>query len=212
MNGVDRGHEMARLYRSGKTLQQIGDVFGVTRERVRQLIKKQGLTRNDGGASVQAKVNAKVRKESAVARRDARSLLYYGCTHRELIRLNSGVKPRVAASAAGKFRTQKNNALKRKIAWAITFPQWMAFWAESGHWSERSRNRDGYVMGRKGDTGPYAMGNVYITTLAQNVAHYQASLKRRGVKCSDGYYRLPERSLCVIGSRDGESASALVPQ
>lgn len=184
---------MVRLYRSGLTLQQIGDAFQLTRERVRQLIKRYGITGKDGGVHTLACRNAEARRAAQHARRDARALMYYGCTYDELIRLNSGIAPRVVSSAAGKFRQQKNNALTRKVAWAITFPQWMAIWAESGHWNERARRRDGYVMGRKGDTGPYAMGNVYITTMAGNVSDYQASLKRRGVECADGYRRLPEK-------------------
>jgi len=190
---IARELEMVRLYRGGQTLQQVGDVFGLTRERVRQLIKHHGITGKDGGIHTSAKRTAEAKAAAQRARRDARALMYYGCTYGELIRLNSGIAPRVGSSAAGKFRQQKNNALARKVAWAITFPQWMAIWAESGHWNERARTRDGYVMARKGDTGPYAVGNVYITTLAGNTADYQASLKRRGVECADGFRRLPEK-------------------
>lgn len=39
----DRTAEMARLYRSGETLQQIGDKYGLTRERVRQIFRSDGI-------------------------------------------------------------------------------------------------------------------------------------------------------------------------
>jgi uncharacterized protein (DUF433 family)/transposase-like protein len=38
----DRVQDMARLYVAGQTLQQIGDRFGMTRERVRQILRKNG--------------------------------------------------------------------------------------------------------------------------------------------------------------------------
>lgn len=40
---VERAAEMARRYQGGETLQEIGDSFGVTRERVRQLLRKAGV-------------------------------------------------------------------------------------------------------------------------------------------------------------------------
>lgn len=36
-------------YKSGQTLQEIGDKYGISRERIRVIIKKYGLTKKDGG-------------------------------------------------------------------------------------------------------------------------------------------------------------------
>lgn len=41
--GPPREVVMARRYRAGKTLQQIGDEFGLSRERVRQLLRQHGV-------------------------------------------------------------------------------------------------------------------------------------------------------------------------
>jgi hypothetical protein len=176
------------------TLREIGSHYGMTRERVRQLTSRHGLNRRSGGMH-KSSVDNKARKAANVAaRRDARAILYYGCPYAELLALNDRQKPRIGTSNAGKFRIQKNNALVRGVVWAITFPQWMQVWQGSGHWQERGRARDAYVMARRGDTGPYALGNVYITTLAGNTSDYQSTLKRRGVICADGWSRLPEKS------------------
>lgn len=43
-----------KAYRSGKTLQGVADELGVTRERVRAVLKRAGLTRRDGGAYIRA--------------------------------------------------------------------------------------------------------------------------------------------------------------
>lgn len=41
--GPFREDVMARRYRAGKTLQQIGDEFGLSRERVRQILRQHGV-------------------------------------------------------------------------------------------------------------------------------------------------------------------------
>lgn len=40
---------MAEQYKSGETLQQIGDEYGISRERVRQILAKHGVKRSQGG-------------------------------------------------------------------------------------------------------------------------------------------------------------------
>lgn len=60
---------MAHLYRSGATLQEIGDVFGVTRQAVQlRVIAKGGLTKHDGGVKVAIKQRRQERqaKEEAI--------------------------------------------------------------------------------------------------------------------------------------------------
>lgn len=191
---MEREAHCIDLYRSGKTLQEIGDVYGVSRERIRQILARAGVTRSEGGTHVRSLKSKEAAEQRRKQARDGRSLLYYGCSYDELLRLNDGVPVRLGESKAGRFRTQKNNAKLRNIRWMLTFPQWLAIWEESGKWEERGTGRHGYCMARIGDTGAYRVGNVYITTCADNVVHYQSELKRRGVVCDDGYRRLPERA------------------
>jgi len=71
--------------------------------------------------------------------------------------------------AAQRFTEQRARAKDRALGFELTFSQWWSLWKESGHWNDRGRSRaDSYVMARRGDIGPYAIGNVYITTLSQN--------------------------------------------
>jgi len=44
-DAVSRNEAMASLYLAGRTLQEIGDAHGVTRERVRQILASQGVSR-----------------------------------------------------------------------------------------------------------------------------------------------------------------------
>lgn len=55
---TDRVKAMVEQFKAGQTLQEIGDRFGVTRERVRQLLKKAGFRRRDGGQYAAAAARA----------------------------------------------------------------------------------------------------------------------------------------------------------
>lgn len=68
-----------------------------------------------------------------------------------------------------RFKQQRWRALDRGIAWELTFDEWLAIWMASGHFAERGKRAGQYVMGRKGDIGPYSVGNVYICLFTQNI-------------------------------------------
>lgn len=170
--GVDlpRSEVMASMYRAGKTLEQIGALYGLTRERVRQIISKyQGIAAQDGGQHVRAKA----RQERAAERKDAQYLAKYGCTFTDwqrMVRLGKEMR----AAGKGKYQaptyafvTQRTNARVRGIDWNLTLLQWWTIWQESGKWDQRGRGH-GYMMCRFGDVGPYEAGNVYIATGVHN--------------------------------------------
>lgn len=154
----ERTLQMAALYKSGKTLQEIGDQFGITRERVRQLITVlHGLTRNSGGEHKRS-LEKRAKFE---ARRNARSLKRWGCNWDQYVAIRDLKKPTRA------YATQRRNAMWRGIDWELNLWQWWSIWQQSGKWSERGRGQ-GYVMCRNGDVGPYAIDNVFISTAREN--------------------------------------------
>lgn len=67
----------------------------------------------------------------------------------------------------GAFTAQKTGAYFRGVGWELTIWEWWTIWEESGHWPERGRSQ-GYVMCRRGDEGPYAVGNVFIAPARVN--------------------------------------------
>jgi hypothetical protein len=77
------------------------------------------------------------------------------------------------------YSVQRGHARYRGIPFVLTFDEWKAIWEESGHLSERGRNRDQYVMARIGDRGPYAVGNVKIITFVENVSEQVFSPETR---------------------------------
>lgn len=166
-----RTKSMAALYRAGYTLAQIGDQYGLSRERVRQLLGKyESMSGADGGASAKAAARAEKQK----AARDARCMVRFGCSFETY---NA-----VPSKAKRAFCQQRASAARRKVGWELTLWQWWSVWQESGHWRERGRGQ-GYVMCRKGDEGPYAVGNVFIATAIENssVAKHKKSDLPTGV-------------------------------
>lgn len=158
----DHESEIKEMYRSGMTLQQIGDKFGVSRQAINQCF---GLCRSDGGAMVRAQK----RQQEFVARRDAKTIEKYGCTweqYKSLLAMAD--KNKNLRSPAEAFHQQRQNAKIRGIAWEMKLWDWWRIWDVSGKWSQRGRGQ-GYVMARKGDTGPYSVDNVYIATSSQNI-------------------------------------------
>jgi hypothetical protein len=173
----ERDQKMVAMYRQGLTLEKIGQSFGVTRERVRQILASHGVQRIHGGAAKRAEANQAVRK----LRLDVNSLKRWGVTHEEM-RL---------ASASGLLRAyaeQHKNAKSRGITWNLTFGQWHDVWLISGKLDQRGRGKGKYVMSRTKDAGGYEIGNVHIQLVEENsreaVAKWRGQHKQhRGVYC-----------------------------
>jgi hypothetical protein len=154
-----RADDMISRYQRGESLQQIGDVHGLTRERVRQILRPLGVAAFMGGVRVRENTT----KKKAQNAREAHALLVWGIslTERQAIKREYGNKPFLA------YTEQRNNAKQRGVAWHFDFGSWWKVWVESGKW--RERGRPGYCMAREGDSGPYAANNVYICTGSANL-------------------------------------------
>lgn len=67
------------------------------------------------------------------------------------------------------YCTHVLGAVSRKIDFLLTYEEWYQIWFDSGHIDERGTRKGKYVMARFGDTGPYAVGNVKIITMSENI-------------------------------------------
>lgn len=174
---IKRELEMCEAYMAGETLRHIGERYGFSRERARQLITRHGLNASHGGQHVTSTVNQIERaisiRNKRIAKEESRYMKYLGCSKDVFAALTgaewswtihtsqSSRNPGVA------YMNQKRYAEYRGIEWRMTFPEWWKVWQDSGHWEQRGRGQ-GYCMGRYGDTGPYSPDNVYICTIGQN--------------------------------------------
>lgn len=100
------------------------------------------------------------------------------------------------------FSRQRGLALKvRNIGWELTLWQWWTIWQDSGHWDERGSGR-GYQMCRKGDVGPYAVGNVFIGPGVENcAAATKTSGLPLGVRHAKGGKEKPYRAFCRVAGK-----------
>lgn len=78
-------------------------------------------------------------------------------------------KEAYAKSPRGKYSMRKSQAKARGIEFLLTFEDWWQVWQDSGHYDQMGKGLDDYCMGRKGDVGPYAVGNVEIVLVRTNL-------------------------------------------
>ena len=169
---MTRNEQMAVYFKKGWTLERIGQKYGLTRERVRQLMKKQGLTRKDGGQAVQMEKARPAREAAAQRLKDkakvnARKRIkrVYGCSYELWEELGGRerkgrlYKPGTPISS---FRGTRNQAELRNVKWTLTLEDWWGIWQKSGKWSQRGTKKEQYVMARINKKGLFSKANVRI--------------------------------------------------
>jgi hypothetical protein len=162
------------LFLNGETLQKIGELQApaISRERVRQILKKQfGLSGKDGGkfkTLTPIKIAESIKnKKQELERNERKCRKVFGCSVDDFLSINGQKWDRKKGTPAMAFYDQRRNANARGIAWNITFPEWWKIWSDSGHYDQRGGG-EGYCMTRVGDTGGYEVGNVKIKTIGEN--------------------------------------------
>ena len=103
------------------------------------------------------------------------------------------------------FYNHRLSAKHRGIKFLLTFEQWWIIWQDSGYWKERGRLKGQYVMARKGDKGPYAIGNVKIIKVEENI---EERVTPRGSATTVS--KITEDDVRKIRSLDGKMKRPLV--
>jgi hypothetical protein len=154
----DREFAMKAMYEQGLTLIVIGEKFGVSRERVRQLLVKHfGMSAESGGQSVVAEC----KRQDAAAQRNARKLAKWGVSFSEW-------REYCDAGLTAAFIRQRRNAQSRGIPFRLNLKQWVTVWQASGKLDQRGRGKGCYCMSRIKDDGAYELGNVHIQSNSEN--------------------------------------------
>jgi hypothetical protein len=157
---IDHADELLALYKKGHTLKQIGDMYHVSHECIRQILsRKFGTTRKDGGITTLVKDRIAEQEKQ----RDVRCIKEYGMPYHEKEQINRENK-----DALKRYKQQKYNALARGKGWKLLFREWWDIWQESGLWDQRGCGIGKYCMARYCDDGDYELGNVFIQKFEQN--------------------------------------------
>lgn len=186
-----RAEAMAELHLSGATLPEIGSRFGVSSERVRQLLRTIGVQSSQGGIAKQraerlAAAEARLSKRAAKLqqKRDEVSVAVYGIAAADVAELNriSGADSSVRKA----YQQQKRHAKDRGIAWQFDYRSWLLVWMQSGKLHQRGRGIGFYCMARHGDVGPYSPENVTIQPYEENNRDFMTRARARGLMKNSG--------------------------
>lgn len=156
----ERALVMADLYRAGKTLDEIGHRYGLTRERVRQVISKyHGLSRVDGGAHKRVSEKRAARDSE----REAETVRRKGCSWAEYTALRNTIgKPTIV------YAQQRQYSRRLGVNFDLTLWQWWCVWRDSGRWDQHGRG--GFVLARKNPHGSFSPDNVEIKLLSEVIS------------------------------------------
>lgn len=167
-----RNAEIISGYQAGMTLQQISDEYGITRERVRQILATSGIAPESGGAK---KVFAERRAaglmsrdvhKAKVAKNFEAKLARMGCTRDQYAEMKAEEDGWLAGGGApsstpiATFGSRRTIARRMGHEWKLTLGEWWGLWAESGKWNDRGIGR--HYLCRLDTAKPFEIGNVEI--------------------------------------------------
>src|SRR5258708_38048464 len=120
----ERALDMERRYRAGQTLEFIAVAYDITRERVRQILYKRGVTGKDGGDAIASMMRADAKQAQNSAYDLDKGMQIYGCHLSEARELNGTVLSR-EGSLARIYMYQRRDPFSRGISWEISFPEFV---------------------------------------------------------------------------------------
>jgi hypothetical protein len=160
---AEKHNTITALFKQGKTVAEIAEIYSVTRQRISQILVARGVSKTEGGKHLQLVA----RRLATKLKIERKHLEKWGCTA-EQFKAVRGDRKLGSKSPYQAFHNQLQSAFCRNVPWKLNFWQWWQIWEESGKWEERGRGTSGYCMCRNGDEGAYEQGNVYIGTVIHN--------------------------------------------
>lgn len=180
----ERNLQIAERYRNDETatMQSLADEWGITRERVRQIVRKYGVTPEERGRPQRQKARIERLERLAAERREQKrkkieqrhdmSLEEYEAIALSERNMRFYRRPRIA------YLSFRHNRLVRGAEFELPFGAWWRIWQASGHWAQRGRGKYRYVMTRIDHRLPYREDNVMVTTQQEASRHFWKQVAR----------------------------------
>lgn len=165
---TERNEAICRKFKSDMNMGEIAAAYGVSRQRIQQILAREEIYWMDGGAHLHAEAARAKTREDRARRREARALRTYGCSYAEMVKLNMGMSASDIGSPAFKYRDQRRNAKRDGVTFEISFPVWVGIFERSGGISNRGLYANGLVLGRKDKSKGFTLDNVHVVTLSEN--------------------------------------------
>lgn len=132
-------------YRCGATLAELAHGENISRERVRQLLRREGVLRQHGGAAVRAQRQRELRKQKTMER----LIAHWGP-------IGATLPPTVRRA----YSMDRRNAHQRGIAWELTLENWWMLWRDD--FTHRGQRRGRLWLCRINPAHGYSVDNLEI--------------------------------------------------
>lgn len=185
-----RDKRIIKLFKAGKTLQDVGDIVKLSRERIRQILEKNGVANSEGGRTTRKVLIREALKERRAKGRDKRIRKHYGCSAKAYDGIVNGKPFKVHRShPAYVYYSAKRNWLIQQPGPVMSFLEWWYMWQRSGKYNQRGLRYGQYHMARRGNVGPWIAKNVHIITAEKNTSGISFELRtgRKPTHCLHGH-------------------------
>lgn len=168
------------LFKKGTTITRLAIRFGVSRQRIQQIISDNGLTRHDGGYSVIKQTKDQIKKIEKKRQIFIKESILGMPMEKYKHLLKYRPRPYYV------YLRQRLNALQRGIEWSLSFGQWWMFWEDSGQWENHGRGFNKFVLTRKNYKKGFHLDNVEIAVFSEYLRNPTIDrTKRYGTKRND---------------------------
>lgn len=153
--------KMVQLFREGKTLEEVGFKYDLTRERVRQRLKHYGIVGRHGGNTVRALSRSVIRDKANYERKEKRSQRKYGIGIQERRNLKTTFFSHPQYCKAEKiYLSLRSNSFRNYVPWSISLTSFIELIRPYVNIYGKGQ----MVIRRKDVNKPYEIDNIEVVT------------------------------------------------
>lgn len=145
-----------------RSMTDIGNLLGISKQRVQQILSKHNLNSSHGGAREKAKIKRKSESLRIQKQRNEKCQRVYGCDYDTAMQLNGNKPFDTSGSPTRRYKTYKANNQRKGLIFNLSFPEWYAIWIRSGKYNDMGVGKGKYCMVKIDPSMPITYDNVKI--------------------------------------------------